>query len=190
MNHVCDVSDFWEFAAWFWDQVDERDEEECWPWLGSTVDGGYGRVTWEGLWFGAHCVAYELANTCKRWGHILHYCDNPRCCNPVHLREGTNAENVEDRMMAGRDANRVGELNGRHRLTRGEVSKIRGMFARQKAILAKDPTAPRRLTYRAVAKKYGVCPSTIQHVVQRRNWKPATRQTGALEHAKAAKQHV
>ncbi len=28
--------------------------------------------------------------------YILHSCDNRRCCNPKHLREGTNDDNMQD----------------------------------------------------------------------------------------------
>lgn len=34
--------------------------------------------------------------------HILHSCDNPRCCNPEHLRIGTHQDNMNDKVSRGR----------------------------------------------------------------------------------------
>ena len=33
---------------------------------------------------------------------VMHTCDNPACCNPLHLRLGTTADNVADKWAKGR----------------------------------------------------------------------------------------
>lgn len=75
----------------------------CWNWTGSLVRG-YGQfkpalgrppVT-------AHRFAWEFAHGPIPEGKfILHSCNNPRCCNPYHLRPGTHAENMQDKIAAG-----------------------------------------------------------------------------------------
>lgn len=39
---------------------------------------------------------------------ILHRCDNPPCCNPRHLKPGTQRDNTEDKMRRGRGRNQAG----------------------------------------------------------------------------------
>ena len=54
---------------------------------------------------------------------IRHTCDNPSCINPFHLKSGTHADNVQDRVDRGRSA--IGENHGRHKLTEDQVREIR-----------------------------------------------------------------
>jgi hypothetical protein len=80
------------------------DVEACWEWTASKNDHGYGRMTaGRGVNLKAHRVAYELHNgpvpddKC-----VLHECDNPPCCNPLHLFLGTKKDNTHDMMAKGR----------------------------------------------------------------------------------------
>lgn len=99
----------------FWDKVDRRDWHECWPWLKAVSPGGYGvfGVNPGELGLGgtrarncsAHRVAFYLVHGRwpEPWG--LHGCDNPGCCNaenPVHVHEGTPADNVREMWERGR----------------------------------------------------------------------------------------
>lgn len=54
---------------------------------------------------------------------VLHSCNNPPCCNPDHLREGTHQENMDDKLRAGRQPR--GESNGRAKLTLAQVEEIK-----------------------------------------------------------------
>lgn len=88
--------------------VEIRTPEECWPWLGGTDADGYGRMV---EWFGggsvvaAHVYAAEIAFGARPVGYVVrHLCHNRACCNPRHLAYGTQAENVEDMIRAGRAA--------------------------------------------------------------------------------------
>jgi hypothetical protein len=83
-----------------WQRIDVRGATECWPWTrGTTTPGGYGVLRVAGRPVRAHRFVYELVNGALTPGlYVLHSCDNPPCCNPAHLRQGTHAENMQDKI--------------------------------------------------------------------------------------------
>lgn len=91
----------------FWDKVDVRGPDECWPWIAGTNNKGYGvfsRVDWRQGMMLAHRFSYFLAtetmpNVCR------HTCDNPLCVNPAHLLDGTQKDNMKDCARRGRLVN-------------------------------------------------------------------------------------
>jgi hypothetical protein len=84
----------------FWESVDRRGENECWPWTRSMGTRGYGQVYFMGRGRGAHRVAYYLTH--RVWPEaVSHSCDNPACCNPAHLWAGST-DNAADMRTKGR----------------------------------------------------------------------------------------
>jgi hypothetical protein len=63
---------------------------------------GHGHVRIDGKLRPAHHVAFKLKH--GRWPipALRHTCDNPPCCNDAHLIEGTQAENMADKVARGR----------------------------------------------------------------------------------------
>lgn len=76
----------------------------CWEWAGFTHGRmGYGCIKIKGRKRAAHRIAYEaLVGPIPEGLKLLHTCDNPLCCNPEHLRPGTQTENVADAIAKGR----------------------------------------------------------------------------------------
>lgn len=73
----------------------------CIPWMGARRNEGHGMfraVAGESM-IGAHRYALEraLGRPLLPGMQALHHCDNPPCCNPGHLYEGTNGDNMRDR---------------------------------------------------------------------------------------------
>ena len=76
----------------FWDQVDVRSEDECWPWLGATKKGGTESVAYcpspvhSGATQSAMRVAFWLSRgfVGKYRIHTKKGCKK-YCCNPLHL---------------------------------------------------------------------------------------------------------
>lgn len=104
-------------------KIDQPDE--CWEWMGRTTRG-YGILTLNRINTLAHRIAYELKygvfdNNLK----VCHKCDNPLCCNPFHLFLGTNKDNTDDMFAKGRNASRIGGLNGNSKLTEKEALDIK-----------------------------------------------------------------
>lgn len=91
----------------------------CWPFVGGCDRDGYGRFRGKA----AHRVALAAALGRPLDGHALHHCDNPPCCNPAHLYEGTQVDNMRDRARRGRAA--CGVRNGRNKLSPKAVAVIR-----------------------------------------------------------------
>ena len=158
----------------FWKSVDRTGgPDACWPWTGAKrTRKGYGSA-WDGeRSVSAHRLAYQLANGDTGDGLLVcHECDNPPCCNPKHLFEGTVTDNSDDKVRKGRHARgathgfvlhpeRVarGERAGKAKLKEAEVLTIRRLVAGGRSM-------------RSVAFAYNVHPSTVQGIVKYRYWR-------------------
>lgn len=94
----------------------------------------------------AHRHIYEQCfGTIKRGNVILHLCDNPKCVNPEHLRQGTQAENVRDMDRKGR---RVSVP--RWKLTKDQFDDIR--------------SRPKTQTNVSIAKEFGIGDSHVSRI--------------------------
>ena len=136
--------------------VEVRGEDECWPWIGYRDPDGYGRfraiVDEDKKTHLAHRVAFEEA-----YGYlplvVRHRCDNPPCCNPLHLLPGTHTDNIRDRVARGRSSR--GERHGSAILTAEQVISIR-LDTRKQVV---------------IAAAYGVDQTTICNIIKRKIWK-------------------
>jgi len=77
-----------------------------------------------------------------------HHCDNPPCCNPAHLFEGTNAENMRDSLNKG-----LAPIGERH-----HASVVTDVEAHEIFQLR------RKETQRAIAARYGISESTVWYI--------------------------
>lgn len=94
-----------KYAHKFWPKVKVGTTTECWPWTGSVVNAErpYGSFATPAGHV-AHRYAWSVANGRLPGDGLVirHKCDNPRCCNPAHLEEGTQRQNVGDMRDRGR----------------------------------------------------------------------------------------
>lgn len=90
----------------FWEFVDSSSGPgSCWPWKKARDEQGYGRFYDRADEHRAHRVALELhLGRPVTSEAVLHACDNPPCCNPAHLSEGSRGDNNADKIAKGRDA--------------------------------------------------------------------------------------
>lgn len=140
----------------FWRLVERNENSECWPWLGDTDRNNYGVFFFQGKRYGAHELAYSFTFGEKRASGLdtRHACDNPICCNPLHLSFGTRAENVRDMLSRGRSRNWNRVSN---KLSEKEVMEIRTRRANG---------APQKV----LARQYGVSPTYISEIVRGLVW--------------------
>lgn len=111
-------------AERFWAKVNKAGD--CWEWTGARHPQGYGLIkTMTGM-SRAHRVSFELNNGAIPAGLMVrHRCDNPGCVNPKHLITGTALDNVNDRVVRGRSADRKGERHPLAKLSKPLVELIR-----------------------------------------------------------------
>jgi hypothetical protein len=143
----------------FWDKVDRRGPDDCWPWTKATNEHGYGVMRPEGKSSGptvkAHRVSLMLAGVDVEGMLIRHSCDNPPCVNPAHLSVGTNADNAAD--MVSRERQARGSRSGTSKLTESQVAEIRARAA------AGD-------LHRVLAGEYGVSRTLITRLANGHGW--------------------
>ncbi len=158
-----------DLAERFWEKVRRGGPNECWSWTGSKFPDGYGSFRLNGRNERAHRLAWLLVNGSLGPDHgwlwpffqILHTCDTPPCCNPAHLRLGTDPLNKADMVGKGRQAR--GERHGGTRLTEAKVMEIHRLY--QAGIKG-----------RVIARRMGVGPSTVWHIVLGESWRHITQQ--------------
>lgn len=145
----------------FWEKVDRRGPDECWPWKATAKHKfGYGAFRLEGRIVAASRAAWIITYGPVDDGvEILHRCDNPPCrtgghgsrapsatcpcCNPKHLFPGTQTDNL-------------GEQSPHAKLTDRQAAAIRAEY------VPKSTTAGSA----ALARKYGVSVTTICRIVR------------------------
>lgn len=130
----------------------------CWLWTVTTDKRGYGRIMGEQRGHTvprvASRVSWELQNGPIPEGMLVcHNCDNPTCVRPDHLFLGTAYDNAHDMDSKGRSRFR-GEQHGNAKFTVSDILEIRSS----------------ELTQTALARIYGVHPSTISNVISRKHW--------------------
>jgi len=134
----------------FWSKVARGPKNECWLWEGTrhTADH-YGQFQVGSRRVLAHRVAYQLVHgpTNKQ---VCHACDVTLCCNPSHLFEGSQGDNILDMVQKGRGSTQ--------KLTPVEVKCIR--------ILVEN-----KISKTAIGKIFAISKSTIQHIIKGRSWK-------------------
>lgn len=178
----------------------ELESSGCVVWLRAKDTDGYG-VTWDPVrkkQVKAHRLAYEcFCGPIPPKHFVCHSCDNPSCCNPLHLFVGTAADNSLDRNKKGRVS--AGERHGaimRRVTARGERSIFSKTHPRYAEIRAKSEAAHVALKGEAngrsvltaeavieikkllalkihgakIARKFGVAPTTISRIKRGRGW--------------------
>lgn len=145
-----------EYAEKFWAKVRRGASTECWPYGGYCDDRGYGIFSWAHRErMKAHRAALYFATGTPIPSDVVvrHGCDNPPCCNPLHLELGTQVDNVRDRDSRLRQTR--GARHPRAKLNEEAVRRIRN-DARSAA---------------AVAREYGVSRSAISDIRNGKNWR-------------------
>lgn len=138
-----------------------KNENDCAVWTGSPDQQGYGKigriVNGHKLTLRPHRVVYELYfGPVDSSIGILHICDNPLCCNILHLFAGSQLDNMRDKVTKDRQAK--GEKNGRSKLTNLEVAKIKYLLNNGEM-------------QKIIARKFNVSEYTISAIKSEKMWK-------------------
>lgn len=141
----------------FWRKVQKT--SGCWLWTGFCMRSGYGKIRRGGKGQGlllAHRLSYEMHHgPIGPRMFVMHTCDNPRCVNPDHLKQGTPQDNMLDMISKGRKVVPIGDGHFSCRLDAKKVRYIRSSNE----------------TSVALAEKFGVNPSAISNVRNGITWK-------------------
>ncbi len=143
----------------FWEKVERKGPNECWPWRGKYDKQGYGVFYIDRMARVASRIAWILTNGEPLPGYkVRHTCDRPWCCNPQHLVQGTQADNIRDMWERGRCRVFRGEQAGNAKLTEDAVRKIRAEYV------------PGIFGCNKLARKFGTTKENITKILQRKSW--------------------
>lgn len=148
----------------FWLKISgDCNPDGCWNFTGCKIKG-YGQfpVIINGQKEKrAHRIAWILSNKMlvPNGQQVLHHCDNPSCCNPMHLYLGTPSDNNLDMRSKGRGRYVNGERHGR--CTKLNESKV-GEMRRLKS---------QGVSNTEIAETFGVSLTHVGRIVDGKNWK-------------------
>lgn len=119
---------------------------------------GYGQVRRNGKTLLAHRVAYSehygISLSDMKGKVVRHTCDNPKCINPDHLLLGTQRENMQDKLLRGRQA--YNESHWLHKLSAADVQWIKANCKPRDKVMGCIP----------IAKKFGVSHALIKAIMR------------------------
>lgn len=140
-----------------WSRVDKSTPNGCWEWQGKRSQSGYGRIMYGNKETSVHRVVWELVNGPIADGVVIcHQCDNPSCCNPDHLFEGTQQDNLLN--MRSKQRHAFGSRHGQTKLTESDVVEIRRRHSAGE------------VSQQELAQEYRVAQYTIYAIVHRKTW--------------------
>lgn len=162
-----------EIKIRFWQKVDKRGDDECWLWLASKRNKGYGAFAFTPKSTGklvqgrAHRFSFEIHTGPIGDSMVLHKCDTPACVNPSHLFLGSNKDNVRDMVSKGRHV--AGGTYSRDGYERGEDHH--GAKLNEEAVreIRRDYEAG-NMSYSQLAKKYKIAIGHAFRIVNRKAW--------------------
>jgi hypothetical protein len=133
---------------------------KCWVWMGGCSWIGYGLIQYNGHTTSPHRLAYIFTHGDLPAGiDVLHKCDNRKCCNPDHLFEGTQLDNIKDMFAKGRNKIMIpGHLSPRAVLTKEQVFEILSLKG--------------QMSYPKIAKKVGCTKGSVTGVLCVGRYKP------------------
>lgn len=151
--------------AFFKSIVHGESVDDCWKFIGDKAHNGYGQLhVKEGsktINKRAHKLSYELhIGDVPKGLLVLHDCDNPECCNPRHLKLGTQSDNIKEMYAKQRNTSPVGERHPNSKLT---IDKVTYIWSQRKI---KRPET--------LATELSVSVNTIRAIWNRANWKHLT----------------
>ncbi len=168
----------------FWSWVDVSGYNDCWLWKGTLCEG-YGQFWLWSKTIQAHRFAYEITKGPLK-NNCCHTCDNPPCCNPNHLWDGTVLENNQDSARKGRTAKgsrhgshthperrAYGERNGSrlHLASRPRGSKnTSAKLTEEQVLQIRQEYTPGKISQKYLAEKYRIGQPRISSIVNRQSW--------------------
>ena len=145
------VQDYCSIGCRFWAKVNIGTLDQCWEWQAVRTVKGYGLFLIDNKNVRSHKVAWEFnyGTITDKNLNVLHSCDNPPCCNPLHLFLGTNLDNIKDMIQKKRHPHIKLNTNDIHHIRR---------------LLTKG-LAPKQ-----IADKYSVHVTAIYKIRSKTNW--------------------
>jgi len=113
-------------------------------------------------------VLETFVGRCPKGWQCRHLDGNPLNNNLNNLKWGTRSENQMDRLRHGTDHR--GEKHGMSKLKKEDVFEIRKLAYENLKTFQSRRKKDLGSGYKKIAKKFGVLPSTIGHVVRRSTW--------------------
>jgi HNH endonuclease len=132
--------------------------KQCWIWIGSINEKGYGRFNLNGKCIRAHRVSYEIwKGKIHSKLYVLHTCDNRKCVNPKHLYLGDQLKNMDDMYKKKRNNQPKRENHPNSKLTSKKVKDIKKLL--KSGMMGKD-----------IALKYNLHKQTIYNINSGKIW--------------------
>jgi hypothetical protein len=146
----------------------------CWLWTGATTRGGYGqlKITGSRKNIRTNRLTFFLEHGKFPANKALHHCDNPPCCNPAHIYDGTDSDNSLDALKRKRhlwqrlgtkptvaftDKRPFGSAHAHAKLNEKQAAAIKRALASGESVVD-------------LGRRYGVSYQSIQQIRAGKSW--------------------